>query len=147
MRGLGHSVHSASKSQLVRFGGPGEAAQLSDELERRCADLFARGRWFEVVQGFDVSTHEGSSHTQIPPSWSFVFTLSHNRSACSRSRQGITIFPRRSCRSGRSSSLPWPSRFETGQGSWGFCTAACCVSDSSNAWAFGCWREAAPRSG
>ena len=58
MRGLGHSVHSASKSQLVRFGGPGEAAQLSDELERRCADLFARGRWLEVMQSFDVSTHK-----------------------------------------------------------------------------------------
>jgi len=59
MRCLGHPVHRATKRVFVRLGWPGEAAQLSDELEGRRADLLVRGRWFEVVQSFDVSTHGG----------------------------------------------------------------------------------------
>src|SRR5207249_9592071 len=92
MPGLGHSVHSASKSQLVRFGGPGEAAQLSDELERRCADLFVRGRRFEVMQGFDVSTHEDSSsppnvRDPVWANWRGSCALS--RDVTARTRSGI----------------------------------------------------------
>jgi len=43
MRCPGHLIYGATKSAFVRLGGPGEAAQLSDELEGRGADLFVRG--------------------------------------------------------------------------------------------------------
>src|SRR6266571_8468611 len=58
---LGHLVYRATESAFVRFGRPREAAQLSDELEGRRADLFVRGGWFEVMQSLDVSTHRNSS--------------------------------------------------------------------------------------
>src|SRR5207244_1603552 len=38
----------------------GKAAELSNELKRRSADLFLRGRWREVMKRFDVSTHRSS---------------------------------------------------------------------------------------
>src|SRR5690349_23375215 len=53
-------VHGACKHRFVGFRRPGEAAQLSDELQRRGSNLIVRGRRSEVVQRFDASTHGAS---------------------------------------------------------------------------------------
>jgi hypothetical protein len=55
---LSHLIHGAIEGEFVRFGGPGETAQLSDELERGGTDFFIRGRRFEVMQGFNAPTHK-----------------------------------------------------------------------------------------
>jgi hypothetical protein len=52
-------VHGAVESFFVRLGRLGEAAQFPNELKRRRANLFvSRGRG-KVMQGSDVSAHEG----------------------------------------------------------------------------------------
>jgi len=45
----GYLVYGACEREFVHLRGPREAAQLSDELEGRRADLFVRGGWFEVM--------------------------------------------------------------------------------------------------
>ena len=57
-RDLRHAVYRLGERMFVHFGRFGKAAQFSDELERRCANFFVRGRRFEVMQSFDVSTHK-----------------------------------------------------------------------------------------
>jgi hypothetical protein len=54
-------LYGVVECQFVRFGGPIETAQLSDELEGGCTDLLVRGRGLEVMQRLDVSAHEKSS--------------------------------------------------------------------------------------
>jgi hypothetical protein len=57
--GVSDLVHGAIEGFFVRFGRLGEAAQFPNELKRRRADLvLGRGRR-KVMQGSDVSTHEG----------------------------------------------------------------------------------------
>jgi hypothetical protein len=64
----GHLVHGPVKRGLVCLGRPGETAQLADELQRGCPDLLLGGRWFEVVQRLDVTTHDPAfaDATEIP---------------------------------------------------------------------------------
>src|SRR5688500_17732706 len=57
--GVGYLVYGAIKGFFVRLRRLGKAAQLPNELKRRRADLFiGRGRR-KVMQGSDVSAHEG----------------------------------------------------------------------------------------
>jgi hypothetical protein len=60
LRDLRYPSDGASESLFVRLGRFGEAAQFSNELKRRGANLFLRGRWREVMKRFDVSTHKSS---------------------------------------------------------------------------------------
>jgi hypothetical protein len=55
---LRHLVYCPIEGGFVGLGGLCEAAEFADELQRRRADFFIRRRRFEVVQGFDVSTHD-----------------------------------------------------------------------------------------
>ena len=57
MRSLRHLIHSAIEGGFVGLRRLAEAAELSNELKRRRADFFVGRRWFEVVQGLNVSTH------------------------------------------------------------------------------------------
>jgi hypothetical protein len=65
--GLRHLFHGAIESDFVCLGGLCEAAQLSDELQRRRTDFFVRRRRFEIVQGFNVSTHNVGSPPNAEP--------------------------------------------------------------------------------
>ncbi len=58
---LRHLVYRSSEGGFVDSGRPGEAAQFSDELERRRPYLLLRGRRLEIVQRFDASAHARSS--------------------------------------------------------------------------------------
>jgi hypothetical protein len=58
VRRFGDLVDRPSERGLVGLRGPGEAAELADELQGGRADLLVRGRRLEVVQGPDVATHE-----------------------------------------------------------------------------------------
>ena len=58
MRGFGHPIDRPAEGWLVGLRGPGEAAELADELERGRADLLVGGGRLEVVQNPDVATHE-----------------------------------------------------------------------------------------
>ena len=55
---LRHAVYRPGERIFVHFGRSGETAQFSDKLKRRCANFFVGGGRFEVMQGFDVSTHK-----------------------------------------------------------------------------------------
>jgi hypothetical protein len=62
MSRFGHLVSRPFERELVGFGGPREAAELADELQGRCPDLFVRGAWFEFMQGLNCcDTCEASS--------------------------------------------------------------------------------------
>ena len=61
VRGFGHLVNRPAECDLVCFRGSREAAQLPDELQGRGKDFLIRGRRLEIVQSFDVSTHNKSS--------------------------------------------------------------------------------------
>lgn len=55
--GMSDVVHGTIKRFFVRLRRLGKAAELADELKRRCANLVVR-RWRkEVVKGLDVSAH------------------------------------------------------------------------------------------
>ena len=56
-RGFSHLVNSEIERILVGFRRLIEPAELSDELNRRRADLFRSDRRFEVEKGFDISAH------------------------------------------------------------------------------------------
>jgi hypothetical protein len=60
-RGLRHLVHRPIERKFVCFRRPGETAQLADELQGRRPDFVIRGRWLEVVQSLNISTHKRSS--------------------------------------------------------------------------------------
>jgi hypothetical protein len=66
--GRGNPVNGALKSGLVDFRRLRESRNLSYELQRRTLNLRFRGGRIEIVQGFDVSTHDQkpSSHIDIP---------------------------------------------------------------------------------
>src|SRR5262245_32839625 len=53
-------VDGAAEGRRVGLRRSREPAQLADELERGGADLLVRGRWREVVQRLDASTHDGA---------------------------------------------------------------------------------------
>jgi hypothetical protein len=57
----GHLIDRPVKSRFIGLGWPGEATQLPNELQSRCTDFLLRGRWMEIMQSFDVSTHVLSS--------------------------------------------------------------------------------------
>src|SRR5947209_11923729 len=59
-RDSGNVVDGRVEGGLVRPGWCVEAADLPDELQRGCANLFLRGRGVKVEKWSDVSTH-GSS--------------------------------------------------------------------------------------
>ena len=54
---LRHLVYGTIEDELVGLRGLCEAAEFTDKLDRRRADFLVRRRWFEVMQGFDVSAH------------------------------------------------------------------------------------------
>jgi hypothetical protein len=54
---LGNLVHSSLEGDLVRLGGPSKATQLAYKLQRRCPDFVLCRWWFEVMEGFDRTTH------------------------------------------------------------------------------------------
>ena len=57
MRRLRHLFDCRVEGNLVGLRGPGKAAELPYELQRRGADFFLC-RWrFEIVQGLNISTH------------------------------------------------------------------------------------------
>jgi hypothetical protein len=43
---------------LVCLGGPVEAAQLADELQRRCPDLVRRSGRFEIIKRLYIAAHD-----------------------------------------------------------------------------------------
>src|SRR5215469_16448224 len=45
------------EGRFIGLGRSGEPTQLPNELERGCTDFFIGGRWLEIMQSFDVSTH------------------------------------------------------------------------------------------
>jgi hypothetical protein len=57
VRCLRHLFYGAIEGEFIGPGGLCEATEFSDELQRRRANFFVRRRWFEVVQGLNVSTH------------------------------------------------------------------------------------------
>src|SRR5262249_47087615 len=57
MHRLGDLIHSPVECRLVGLGGPGEAAQFADELQRRGPDLFGCGRRSEVMQRLYIAAH------------------------------------------------------------------------------------------
>ena len=59
---FGHLVNGPAERRLVRLGGPGEAAQLADELQGRRPDLLRRGGRSEVMERLYVAAHENPRH-------------------------------------------------------------------------------------
>jgi uncharacterized protein DUF1931 len=60
MRGCGHLVDGAAERSFVDARRPCRAAQLSDELERRRANLVVGRRRLKVGERLDVATHPRS---------------------------------------------------------------------------------------
>src|SRR6185436_16515331 len=58
LRGVRHVVDRALEGGFVRFRRTREAGDLSHELQRGGMDLLVRRRRLEVVQRFDVPTHD-----------------------------------------------------------------------------------------
>lgn len=56
-RSRGDLVNRAIEGRLVRARRAGGTAEFADELDRRGANFFVSGRWFEVGQCFDRSAH------------------------------------------------------------------------------------------
>jgi len=59
---LRHLVYGVIKGEFVGPRRLCEAAEFSNELQRRRTDFFFCRRRFEVVQGLNVSTHNIYSH-------------------------------------------------------------------------------------
>src|SRR5262249_43246939 len=57
MRAPHHLADGVMERVLGGLRGLREAAQLADELERRCANLLVRGGRLEVVERLDATTH------------------------------------------------------------------------------------------
>jgi hypothetical protein len=55
--GVGHLLNGPVESRFVGLRWFGEAAEFTDELQRRGADFFTRRRRLKVVQGLNISTH------------------------------------------------------------------------------------------
>jgi hypothetical protein len=55
--GLRHLLDGAIENFFVCFRRFRKAAELPNELQRRRADFFLRRRRFEVMKGFNISTH------------------------------------------------------------------------------------------
>src|SRR5262245_872679 len=80
--GVRDLVDGAGEGDLVGPRGPGEAAQLADELERGGPDLVIRGRRREVVQRLDGATHgDASLRSRCDPR---KFSASRRRGATRR---------------------------------------------------------------
>jgi len=56
-------LYGAIESDFVSLGGLRETTEFADELQRRGVNFFV-SRWrFEVMQGFDISTHSISLYS------------------------------------------------------------------------------------
>jgi hypothetical protein len=62
---LGYLFHRQVERVLIGLGWPVEAAQLSHELKRRCANLFLCRRRLEVEQGLDIPAQLPTSNTEL----------------------------------------------------------------------------------
>jgi hypothetical protein len=77
------------EGNLVGLRGPGEAAELPHELQRRGTDFFLCRRGFEIVQSLNISTH---SICCEPP---VVFKDNYNASLERSANENITAIPGR----------------------------------------------------
>jgi hypothetical protein len=82
VRRLRHLFDCIIEGNLIGLRGPGEAAELPHELQRRRTDFFLSRRRFEIVQSLNISTH---SICCEPP---VVFKDNYNASL-ERSANGI----------------------------------------------------------
>jgi hypothetical protein len=64
---VGYVVHRVLKGRFIALGGLVKAADFSDELERRCPNLFV-GDWrLKVEKRFDIPAHISGPQFEILP--------------------------------------------------------------------------------